>query len=160
MARLARLAALAGGMLLVLTAALIVVGIVSDALKLSGEIGLVGLFEFAEMSTAIAVFLFLPYSAVSRAHVRVEFAVRWLRLDGLSSWVSTLLFAVLAGVLLWRMSIGFEALFALDYPQTTPILGIPMWIAGPPILFALALWGLNLGCALLEPLYASRRDPP
>lgn len=98
-----------------------------------------GTFELVEHLTALAVFAFLPWCHLARAHVRIDSVVDFLCRTGgvysvrvLTTWVSDciiILFAVLIMVY-----IGLAAFEKADLCwqsvwqcETTPILGIPLW---------------------------------
>ena len=98
-----------------------------------------GDFEMVEIGVAIAAFSFLPYCQLKGANVTADIftagaSPRWVALFGLLAGMVAALFSAL---LLWRMSDGM--LSYLRYEERTTILGIPLWIAFPPILASLAL---------------------
>lgn len=98
-----------------------------------------GDFEIVQFGVGIAAFCFLPLAQLSRANVVVDiFTVRagertkaWLDLLG------TLVAIATAVILLWRMSIGLHDYYV--HQEYTAIIGIPLWLAFPPILFSLLL---------------------
>ena len=98
-----------------------------------------GDFELVEIGTAVAVFAFLPYGQWRRGHVIVDVFTRraasrvraWLDAGG------ALLFAVVAALLAWRLARGGLDL-ARDGSETM-VLGLPLWVAFPPIAAATLL---------------------
>lgn len=98
-----------------------------------------GDFEIVQMGIAIAAFAFLPLTQLARANVVVDIFTqragpRTRRAMDLLGAVAALAFAAL---LLWRMTYGMIDYY--EYSQYTPIVGIPVWVAFPPILISLAL---------------------
>lgn len=100
---------------------------------------LAGDFEIVQFGVAIAVFCFLPLAQMARANVIVD--IFTMRASARARAAMDLLGAVVAAafavLLLWRMSGGM-----IDYYQHseyTPIIGIPLWTAFPPILVSLFL---------------------
>lgn len=115
-----------------------------------------GDFELVQMLVAQAAFAFLPWSQIRRGHVVVDlFTVRapaWFQ-RGMQA-TGSLLMLLLALLLLWRMSIGALDYYDPVYPETTPILGLPVWLAFPPILVSLLFWALASVVTMLEDLHA------
>lgn len=139
--RAARLWALAGGMVLVVVMAVTGTSIVLD---LAIRRPITGDFELTQLGCAIAVFAFLPFAQLMRAHVSVDLFIQALR-PGVQRGLDRVVDVLMAGfalLLLWRMSLGFLGYYATDYPEVTPILQIPVWWAFPPILTSLLLWAV------------------
>lgn len=103
---------------------------------------LAGDFEIVEMGAAIAVFAFLPYCQLTNANVSVDiFTMRaGPRAVGFMTFLSSLIAILFSAFLLWRMSVGMVDY--LEYDEFTAILGIPLWVAFPPILFSIFLLAL------------------
>ncbi|WP_372015738.1 TRAP transporter small permease [Tistrella mobilis] len=142
--RAARLWALAGGVVLVAVMAVTGTSIVLD---LAIRRPITGDFELTQLGCAIAVFAFLPFAQLMRAHVSVDLFIQALR-PGVQRGLDRVVDVLMAGfalLLLWRMSLGFLGYYATDYPEVTPILQIPVWWAFPPILVSLALWAAVAG---------------
>ncbi|MCC6007548.1 MAG: TRAP transporter small permease subunit, partial [Rhodobacteraceae bacterium] len=112
--------------------------------------------ELVEMGAAIAIFSFLPLCHMTRGHVTVDILVERLptRLRLLLTVIGEIAIALVAWLMLWRLWIGFgERLPFLDnalraqlgfgmkpfFPETTFILGIPVWMG-----FGVALIGAGL----------------
>lgn len=101
-----------------------------------------GDFEIVEMGVALAVFAFLPFCQLTKANVSVDiFTMRaGPRARVLMSLLASLVAILFAILLLWRMSIGMSDY--REYEEYTAILGVPIWMAFPPILFSLFLLAL------------------
>ncbi|MBW7850025.1 MAG: TRAP transporter small permease [Rhodospirillales bacterium] len=133
--------ALFGGFVLVGFMAISVGSIVSRAFFGSP---LLGDFEITERGSAIAVFTVLPYCHLKGGHVVVDMFVgmvpqalrRWLAL------ASEAAFAVVAGVLTWRLAIGGYELHI--YNDQSMMLQIPTWWVFVPVVASMAL--LTLVC--------------
>ncbi len=125
-ARLARLAALAGGILLVGLAGLVTTSVLMRWIV--GQ-GVNGDFELVQMGLAVAVFTFLPLCQVHRGNVMVDTFTQWLprivqaAIDAL--W--DLLYAAFAGFIAWRLAIG--AVEARTSGTTSMVLGLPIHYA-------------------------------
>jgi TRAP-type C4-dicarboxylate transport system permease small subunit len=155
-AALARWWALAGGAVLLGVVGLTATSVVRDMLW---RAPIPGDFELVQVSCAVAVFSFLPYCQLRRGNVAVDlFTLRApARLRAALDAAGSLLMLLLALLLLWRMSHGAADYHDPYFPEVTPILGIPIWLAFPPILVSLALWAAASLVTLLEDLGALRR---
>ncbi len=136
--RLARIMALAGGLILVGLTALTCLSILGRAFVPLG-IGpgpVPGIYEITEIGVAVAVFAFLPWTQLTRGHAAVDllkpvFGGPLNR--GLDLVIDLGMLAVaLAGT--WRLWLGM--LDRIAYGDTTLILGWPLWPG-----YALALGG-------------------
>lgn len=128
--------ALAGGAALVAVVALTAVSAAGNILL---DKPVPGDFEVVEIAVAVAAFAFLPYCQLTGANVSADIFTSRLGPRALAalSLMSSALAAAFAALLLWRMSLGM-----LDYRadgEITHILGFPVWLAFPPMLFSLAL---------------------
>lgn len=147
---LCRVAALAGGAVLLGMALLTGAGILGRALF---GAPLAGAFELVETGTAVAVFLFLPLAQWRRAHARVDVLARALP-AGFKRGVqvlSDLLLSGIAGILAWRLSLG--GLEMARSGETTMVLEMPRWWAFPPLVMAA---GLLAAVALYSALRGER----
>ncbi|RMD47387.1 MAG: TRAP transporter small permease [Alphaproteobacteria bacterium] len=152
----ARLLAWLGGLVLVAIAVMTVVSVSGRALVPLGLGPVPGDFELVEMGTAVAVFSFLPWCQLRRGHVTVDILVDRFppRLAALFQFLGDLVLLAFAALIAWRLWFGFgEKLPYLDqplrdalgfgykpfFPETTYILGMPVWYG-----FALALPGALL----------------
>jgi TRAP-type C4-dicarboxylate transport system permease small subunit len=118
--------ALAGGVLMLVVAALVTVSVLMRWLL--GD-GISGDFELVQIATALGAFAFLPLCQARRGNVIVDsFTARLSpeargRLDAL--WDVT--YAVLIAILSWRLLVG--ALDAFASETTSMVLGIPQGYA-------------------------------
>lgn len=98
-----------------------------------------GDFEIVQFGVGIAAFCFLPLTQLTRANVVVDiFTLRASeRTKAAMDLLGASVAAVFALTLLWRMSIGLHDYYV--HQEYTPIIGIPLWMAFPPILFSLFL---------------------
>ncbi len=110
--------AVAGGLVLVASGLITIYSIVALNLLNSSFPGDVELISY---SLVLSVFLFLPYSQVVRGHVNVDFFTMRAspRTKALMDVFGALIFAVLAGIIAWRMTIGGIEMF--DRGQTTAV---------------------------------------
>ncbi len=154
----ARLWALLGGFLLL---GILGVTAVSVAMDLLYSTPIPGDFELVQLGCAVAVFAFLPWSQVSRGHVAVDIFTRRAgpRLRKATSAAGSALMLLFALLLLWRMSLGLLSYYDPMYPETTPILGIPVWLAFPPMLASCALWAVASAVTLVEDLRSEAAAP-
>jgi TRAP-type C4-dicarboxylate transport system permease small subunit len=128
--------AVAGGLVLVASGLVTIYSIV--ALQLLGS-SFPGDVEIISYSLVISVFLFLPYSQFVRGHVIVDlFTINLsFRTRGVLDAIGALLFAALAAVIAWRMTIGGTEMF--ERGQTTSLLKIPYWWSFPLAVVCLSL---------------------
>ena len=133
---LASAAALAGGLVLVAMVALVTVSVAGR--NLVGQ-PVPGDVELVELGTAVAVFSFLPYAHLTRAHAVVDVFTAGApeRAKALLDGMAGLLFAALAGMLAWRMALGGAELRA--YGEVTMVLGVPLWWGFVPAVACLGL---------------------
>jgi TRAP-type C4-dicarboxylate transport system permease small subunit len=116
--------ALAGGLLLV---GVLVMTVASVASRYLFDAPIPGDYEITELACGVAVFAFLPYCQLNRAHIVVEFFTtrlpqRWKRL---LDTVHSLAFTGVAVLLAWRLAVG--GLGKMADGQTTLYLGIPLY---------------------------------
>jgi TRAP-type C4-dicarboxylate transport system permease small subunit len=100
-----------------------------------------GDFEMVSIAAGVAVFGFMGYGTLLRAHILVDSFTSWLP-RRLSDWIDAFWMLVLAGVLLWlaeRLALG-----ALDTlksgTRTIGLLALPYW-------WAIAIGALCFACA-------------
>lgn len=130
---IARALACFGGLVLLALAAVTVYSIVGRALPdlagLAWWRPLRGDFELVEMGTAVAIFAFLPYAHLVRAHVVVDLvtASANARVKARLAVPGHLLLTAIAGVMTWRMAVATESFLTATYTQTTMLLGMPLW---------------------------------
>ena len=88
-----------------------------------------GDFELVEMGTAIAIFSFLPYAQITRAHVLVDVFTSGAspRATAAMAVPANLLLTGIAALVTWRMAVATASLMTSTYTQTTMMLHIPTW---------------------------------
>ena len=142
--RLTRSVALAGGLLLVGVMGMTVVSVLGRYLF---NAPVPGDYEITELAIGIAAFAFFPYCHISNANIVVELftgkmPARWkAALDA----VHNITFAIVAGLIAWRLFIGGMHKFADG--ETTMFLGIPIHWAYFSALIGAGL--LTVVCVLL-----------
>ena len=145
---LSRAWAVLGGIVLLAVMLMTVLSVVMRAVL---GFPILGDYELVEIGTAIAVFAFLPYCHQAGGNVVVDVFTNRApeRVKRALGALGSLLLAIVACALLWRMALGAHDFF--QYHEVTTNLGIPRWWAFPPILISLALLALVA-------LVASARD--
>ncbi|MBK5934145.1 TRAP-type C4-dicarboxylate transport system permease small subunit [Rhodovulum imhoffii] len=137
--RVARVLAMTGGAVLLAIAGVTVVSILGRALP--GLPPVTGDYELTEAGTAIALFCFLPWCQLNRAHVSVDLLTRRLprRLEALSGLLADAVMMAVAGVILWRLWLGFAEKFPHGGPALRAVLNM-----GPPPVFAETTYDLQI----------------
>lgn len=127
--RLATGVALAGGVVLIAVVALVTLSVAGRTLIPLGLSSIRGDYELVEAGVAFAVFCFLPYAHLVRAHATVTLLTDRFgpRANVLILMISDLLMLLLAVFLLWRHSLG--TLDKFSYSETTLFLRMPLWWA-------------------------------
>ena len=146
-----RALALAGGGVLALMAAMTTVSVTGRAFF---RAPIPGDFELIEIGLSVAVFAFLPYCQIAGANVIVDFFTHGApaRLKAVLDAIGSLVFALIAAVLLWRHGLG--AIDMYEVGETTMILNLPRWWSFPVAVACLAL----LLAACLYTLWRSIRE--
>ena len=121
--RLTRIVALAGGLLLVGVMGMTVVSVAGRYLF---NAPVPGDYEITELAIGIAVFAFFPYCHITNANIVVELFTgrmppRW---QAVLDAVHNITFAIVAGLITWRLFIG--AMHKFNDAETTVFLGIPV----------------------------------
>ena len=152
LARLSRAWAVLGGVVLL---AVMLMTVLSVAMRALLGFPILGDYELVEIGTAIAAFAFLPYCHQAGGNVAVDFFTERApaRVKRALGALGSLLLALVACVLLWRMALGGYDF--LQYGEVTTNLGIPRWWAFPPILISLALLALVSLAAFARDLRAA-----
>jgi TRAP-type C4-dicarboxylate transport system permease small subunit len=146
---LARLTALAGGLVLTAIIIITVISVSGRALVFAGLGPIPGDFELVEAGTAFAVFAFLPWCHYQRGHAVVEvltmhFSDSANRLIDIVANFTMLAFAI---IICWRHWLG--TLDKRSYSETTFILQFPIWWAyaaglfGAVVFVIVAAWCLR-----------------
>jgi len=128
--------ALLGGLLLAGLAVMTAASAVSNILfarPLSSD------YELMKHFVAVAIFMFLPYCQLSGANVSVDIFTERMsdRAKSAMGIVASILAVAFAAMLFRQMWLGMESY--IRYPETTPVLRLPLWTAFPPMLLSLAL---------------------
>ena len=136
MERLARVFAMAGGMLLIAIVGMTVASVLARhffGAPIPGD------YELTELACGIAVFAFLPYCHVTSANVVVDFFTSRLspRRRAVLDGVHSVAFTIMAGLIAWRLFVG--GMRKLGDGETTLFLEIPIHSAYFLALIAAAL---------------------
>lgn len=149
--RATHLIALAGGLLSLLIA---VVVVVSVFLRWANIGSVPGDFELVQMGTALTVFCFLPYCQIRRGNIMVDTFTSRLPAR-LNAWIDAfwdLVYAVL--MLILAISLVAGAQDVIRSGQNTMVLGLPLWpaiVAAAALTFVLAFVTLISARRLLRP---------
>ena len=142
--RLTRVFALAGGLLLVGVMGMTVVSVVGRYLF---NAPVPGDYEITELAIGIAVFAFFPYCHITNANIVVELFTGRMpeRFKAALDAAHNFTFAVVAGLITWRLFIG--AMRKFNDSETTVFLGIPVHWAYFSALLGAGL--LTMVCVLM-----------
>jgi TRAP-type C4-dicarboxylate transport system permease small subunit len=124
---LAKMMALAGGVVLAALALMSVVSIVGRAFSKLGLGPVPGDFELIEAGCAVAIFAFLPWCQFRQSNVTVDLLADHLP-RGLWATLSVIGNAAMSAIALiigWQLWLGF--LDKLAYGETSMILQMPVW---------------------------------
>lgn len=146
LAALTRPLAIAGGMVLLAVAVMVVVSVVMrwlTAFSVPGDI------ELVQIATALAVFAFLPLCQSVRGNISVDTFTTWLpkrARDGLDAlW--DMVYAVAALIIAWRLAVG--ALDTLRSRTVSMMLGLPIgWAMAACAAMAAVLGAVAVATAL------------
>jgi TRAP-type C4-dicarboxylate transport system permease small subunit len=154
---LSRAWAVLGGVMLLAVMLMTVLSVVMRAVL---GFPILGDYELVEIGTAIAAFAFLPYCHQAGGNVVVDVFTNSApeRVKRALGALGSLLLAIVACALLWRMALGGYDFF--HYHEVTTNLGIPRWWAFPPILISLALLALVSLVACARDLGAAAGGSP
>lgn len=143
---LTRPLAIAGGMLLLAVAAVVVVSVL---LRWLAESSIPGDIELVQIATALAVFSFLPVCQAARGNIMVDTFTTWLplswqrRLD--AAW--DLVYAATALMIAWRLAVG--AADTVSSRTVSMMLGLPTgWAIAACAVMALLLTAVAVATAL------------
>lgn len=106
---------------------------------------IVGDYELVQIMSAIAVSMSLPFCQTCRGHIIVDFFTTGLpaKANKALDIIASLLLAVGAFVLTWRISVGFNDM--LTNQDASMLLDVPTWWGYLPMIPSFFL----LGCAAL-----------
>ena len=132
--RLARMVAIAGGLLM---GGVVLMTVISVLGRYLFNAPIPGDYELTELACGIAVFAFLPYCHARSGNIVVEFFTGRLRARYKTALatVHNLAFTLVAGLITWRLFVG--GMHKLQDGETTLFLGIPLhWAYFPALLGA------------------------
>jgi TRAP-type C4-dicarboxylate transport system permease small subunit len=115
--------AIAGGMLMLLVAAIVVVSVVMRWLisySVPGDI------ELVQIATALAVFAFLPLCQAHRGNIMVDTFTTWMprRAQNALDALWDLTYAAMAAIIAWRLALG--AYDTVRSSTVSMMLGLPI----------------------------------
>lgn len=124
---LARLVAIAGGVVLVVITATTVISIVGRGLIFAGLRPIPGDYEIVEAGVFFAVFSFMPWCQYVRGHASVNIVTNFMspRANAVIELLGNLLMLAAAIFLAWRHWLGM--LDKQRYMESTFILRVPLW---------------------------------
>lgn len=124
---LARALAIIGGAVLVVITLLTVVSIAGRAFVRQGLGPIPGDFELVEAMTAFAVFSFLPWCQLRRAHATVDVFTSFFsdRVNRVIDLTTEILMTLVMVLVAWRLWYGM--MDKIRYQETTFILQFPVW---------------------------------
>ncbi len=158
--RLALFVALLGGVALLLITLITLVSVTGRALIPLGLKPLRGQFELVEALTAFAVFAFLPWAHLKRAHASVAIFTDYLghHANALIDLLSDMILFAFAVLITWRHMAGLADKMA--YGETTFLLRMPLWWAYAACLVGLGTWILVSLWASINSAYLLTASPP
>jgi len=124
---LARLLAIAGGLVLVALAVISAVSIIGRAFSRIGLGPVPGDFELIEAGCAVAVFAFLPWCQFRGGHVTVDLMASYLptRFWAVLAVIGNLAMSVIAIIVTWQLWLGLRDKFGNG--ETSMIIEMPIW---------------------------------
>jgi TRAP-type C4-dicarboxylate transport system permease small subunit len=125
--RLAKALAIAGGLVLIAITIITVVSITGRAFLWAGLRPIPGDFELVEVGVGFAVFAFLPWCQLRRAHATVDVFTAFFpeRVNRVIDFLAELLMTVVIVVIAWRLWYGLQD--KIRFRETTFILQFPVW---------------------------------
>ncbi len=141
---LSKVLALLGGLVFI---GLVLMSIVSIVGRKVASAPVPGDVELLQMCASFASASFFAWCHLNHGDVKVDFFTQKLRQSSIRRLdaFGSLLVGLFGAVVAWRSSVG--ALNLLEYQETSPILGLPVWIAQMlmvPGFVVLALAGLYM----------------
>lgn len=124
---LARVVAIAGGVMLTLLVLMVVTSVTGRALIWAGLRPIPGDYELVEAGVLFAIFAFMPWCQLERGHAIVGVITDRLpvRFNAVVEFLMDVLMLVVASFVLWRHWYGM--LDKIGYQETTFILRFPLW---------------------------------
>lgn len=124
---IAKLAAIAGGLVLTALVLLMVFSVIGRALIWAGLSSIHGDYELVEAGVGFAIFAFLPWAHLTRGHAIVSIFTDFAGAR-INAWILVVtdgLMLVVAAFLTWRHGLGTIDKF--NYGETTLLLRMPLW---------------------------------
>ena len=124
---LARLVALAGGMVLLFLIIMTCISITGRALIFAGFGPVPGDFEMVEAGTAFAIFAFMPWCHLNRGHATVEILSPFFpdRMNRGLDFIWNIVMLLIISLLTWRHWLGTAD--KMSNGESTFILQMPVW---------------------------------
>ena len=140
MERLARFAAIIGGVVLIAIALLTLVSVVGRAMIPLGLRPLRGQFELVEAGTLFAVCAFLPWCHLKKGHASVAVLADFFAvpINRVLDFAGDFLLTILA--LLMARQLGIGMFDKIDFAETSFLLRYPIWWSYAAALFGLSIW--------------------
>ncbi len=151
---LTRLLALVGGLFLLVAVVITLVSVV-------GRYGfgepVPGDYELVEITCAVGVFLFFPFTHAVSGNITADFFTSGLSLrrQRLLDIANDVVFALVAALLTWRLSEGLMEKFASG--ETTILIRIPLWWAYSVAVLSMALLAVVCLMRIVAGIGALRR---
>lgn len=116
--------------------------------------------ELVKHFIAIAIFMFLPYCQLTGSNVTVDIFTEGMSERAKSAMVafSSLFALAFSALLLRQMYLGLFSY--MRFPESTPVLKLPLWTAFPPILLSLGLLIVAALITLIEGWQGFRSSRP
>ncbi len=138
--KLARFAAIIGGIVLIAIALITLVSVIGRALIPFGLRPLRGQFELVEAGTLFAVCAFLPWCHLKKGHASVAVLTDFFgaRINKILDFAGDFLLTVLA--LLMARQLGLGMFDKIEFGETSFLLRYPIWWSYGSALFGLSIW--------------------
>ena len=141
--KIARLMALAGGLVLVAITIVTCISIIGRGLIFAGLGPVPGDYELVEAGVGFAVFAFLPWCQINRGHAAVDIFTNFLP-EGMNRWIDLIAEIVMAiAVFIIAIQLYKGMVDKMTYHETTFILQFPVWWA-----YALSLVAAVTACII------------
>lgn len=136
---LARWLAILGGLVLVIITLITVISITGRAFLWAGLRPIPGDFELVEVGVGFAVFSFLPWCQLNRAHATVDVFTSAFspKVNKAIDLLTEILMTVVIFVIAWRLWYGL--MDKIRFRETTFILQFPVWWGFAAAMFAVSI---------------------
>lgn len=124
----AMVAAIAGGVVLVLATAVTVLSIIGRILIPVGLGPVPGDFELVQAGVLFSVFVFMPWCHLERGHALVAIVTDWLpaRYSAVLEFLWDVVMFVASALIAWRLWVGLTD--KLGNGESTLLLRLPLWL--------------------------------